>query len=90
MKLTIIVESGPKTPFSRTTYRSVGEGDAPFPGLLYFNLDTYFITLSEEVSNSTFWVFGISRPVIETRASRLYGEQSTHKVKVENVYKTRI
>ena len=40
MKLAPVVEGDQKAPFS------IGEGATPFPGLLHFSLDTYFILLS--------------------------------------------
>ena len=41
-KLATLVEGDPKAPFSI----GVEEGTAPFPGLLHFTLDPYFIMLS--------------------------------------------
>ena len=42
-------------------HRGVGEGAAPFRGLLHFTLDPHFIMLSAKQ------VFGMTRPGIEPR-----------------------
>ena len=46
VKLSTIVESYPKAPFQYLLHRGVGRGATPFPGLLYFTLDTYLILVS--------------------------------------------
>ena len=42
VKLATVVVGESKAPF----HRGIGEGAAPFPGLLHFTLDTYLIMLS--------------------------------------------
>ena len=44
VKLATVIEGNPKAPSS--IHRGVGEGATPFPGLLYFTLDTYLTLLS--------------------------------------------
>ena len=46
VKLATVVEGDPKAPFSLATIRGVREDTTPFPGLLYFTLDTYLIMLN--------------------------------------------
>ncbi len=57
-------------PFQYLLHQSVGEGATPFPGLLYFTLDTYLIFLSvkQGVSSTIFKVFVMTRPRIEPRS----------------------
>ena len=59
-----------EAPFSIAATRDVGEGDAPFPGLLHFTLDTYLILLiiKQDSIKYHFWVFGMNRPDIEPRS----------------------
>ena len=46
VKLATVVEGNQKAPFSIAIHRGVAEGATPFPGLLHFTLDSYFILLS--------------------------------------------
>ena len=66
-----LVEGDLKAPFSIVTTARCGGGAIPFPGLLYFTLDTYLIlVLSKEVSSTIFQVSCMTRPRIETRSLR--------------------
>ena len=54
-------------PNSIATTPGVGEGATPFPGLLYFTLDTYLIMLSDKQGGIkyNFSIFGMTWPGIE-------------------------
>ena len=63
-----VVEGDPKAPFSIATTPMCCEGATPFPGLLHFTLDPYFIMLSVKQGSIKYQVFGITRPGIESRS----------------------
>ena len=46
VKLMTVVKGDQKLSFQKLLYQDVGEGTTPFPGLLYFTLDTYLKLLS--------------------------------------------
>ena len=46
VKLATVVKGDRRLPFQQLLQRGVGEGATPFPGLLLFTLDPYFIVLS--------------------------------------------
>ena len=58
-----------KAPFS---IADVGEGASPFPGLLHFTFDTYFIfpSVTQGGIKFHFKVFVMTRPGIKPRSSR--------------------
>ena len=80
VKLATLVEGNPKAPFSQATTLGCRGGNTPFPGLLHFIIDPYFImlVLNKVASSTIFWVFGMTRPGIEPLASRTIGKLFTH------------
>ena len=68
-----VVEGDPNSPFSIAPKQRLGKGATPFPGLLYFTLDPYFIIRKVKQAGIKyhFLSFGITRPGIEP-----FGENS--------------
>ena len=69
-----------RLPFQWLLHRGVEEGVTPFPGLLHFTLDTYFILLSVKQGGikyhlKIFWYDAIWD---WTKVSQTIGEHSTH------------
>ena len=57
-----------RLPFQWLLHHGVDEGATPFPGLLHFTLDPYFImyiVLRKVELSTIFWVFGMTQPGIE-------------------------
>ena len=67
VNLATLVEGEPKAPFSIILKQCIEEGTTPFPGLLYFTLDTYLTKLRVNQGGIKyhFGVFGMTRPRIE-------------------------
>ena len=63
-----VVEGYLKVPFSIATTPRCRGGHYPFPGLLHFTFTLKCWVLSKEVASTIFWVFGMTRPEIETRS----------------------
>ena len=63
-----------RLPFRYLQHQVVGES-----ALSHFTIDPYLIILTVKVaSNTNFWVFGMTRPGIEPRSPRPFGEHSNH------------
>ena len=67
MKLTTLIKSDLKAPFSIATTPGYRKGATLFPGLLHFTLGHTLQrwVLSNVASSTIFWVFGMNRPGIE-------------------------
>ena len=74
------VEGDPKAPFSIATTPNIGEGTAPFPGLLKFNLDLYLIMLSANQGSIKYNFLSLWYDLTWdwTLVSWTIGEHSTH------------
>ena len=71
LKLATVVKGYPKAPFSIGAPPSFRKGRNTFPWIAsILPLKRNLIMLSKEVSSTTFWVFGMTRPEIEPKSSR--------------------
>ena len=80
MLLAILVEGDPKAPFSIATTPRWSGGATPFPELLHFTLDPYFVMLSVKQGSIKYYYLSLwyDSTWDWTPASHTISEHSTH------------